>query len=381
MIKYLKYASIILISIFISGCPKNTITQLNFLNLIKKIDIHTHISNDEPYIREILDSYNMKYVTNTAWDYDFNSENTYRQNHSAGEFCKKNPRYYAWITSFDLSGWNEPGWSQRIIKELQQDFDNGAVGVKIHSELGKVIQNEKGEYVQVDDPIFKPVLDFIAKKNKPLLIHIGEPLESWMPFHVPKEGVKRTFFDRNRKYSFWKKPDKPSYSEIIWARDNILENHPDLKVVGAHLGSLEYRVDEVAKRLDRYPNFAVEIGGRMRYLMWQVRGSVRAFFIKYQDRIMYGTDITNGNKSWDGTKRTGDFAKIDEEKADRRHGLFFRYLATDDDIPWGDYVIGDIPLPEPAYTVKGLLLPKVVLKKFFYENAVKWFPGIEEGFE
>lgn len=354
--------------------------QLDYLLSIKKIDIHTHLSNDEPYIRAYLDSMNMKYVTNTAWNYNFTSENTFRQMDSSRDFSAQYPRYYSWITSFDLQGWDKPGWSERIIKRMGEDFDNGAVGVKIHSEIGKVIQNEKGEYVQVDDDVFKPLFEFMAARNKPLLIHVGEPIECWMPFHIPNEGVKRSFYDRNREYSFWKKPEKPSYSEIMWARDNLMENHPDLKIVGSHMASLEYRVHEIAKRLDRYPNFAVEIGGRMRYLMWQVRGSVREFFIKYQDRIMYGTDITNGHTSWDGTRRNSGYDKVDVEKASLRHGLFFRYLATDDDIPWGDIIVGDMPQPEPSYTVKGLALPEEVLKKIFYDNAVKWFPGIEQGF-
>jgi hypothetical protein len=63
-----------------------------------------------------------------------------------------------------------------------------------------------------------------------------------------------------------------------------------------------------------------------------------------------------------------------------RHDIFFRYYASADEIPWGNYVIGGKPLPEPTYTVQGLDLPRKVLDKIFYQNAVKWFPGVEKSF-
>src|SRR5216110_196673 len=86
-------------------------------------------------------------------------------------------------------------------------------------------------------------------------------------------------------------PERPSKERILTARDRMLAKHPTLRVVGCHLGSMETDVDEIAKRFDRYPNFAVDTAARVSYLMLQPREKVRAFLLKYQNRVLYGTDL------------------------------------------------------------------------------------------
>ena len=97
---------------------------------------------------------------------------------------------------------------------------------------------------------------------------------------------------------------------------------------------------------------------------------------------MYGTDRAGGLYKGLGQKdkMTENDIRDSRKSILDRHELFFRYYATDDDIPWGNYVIGGKPLPEPTYTVKGLALPKEILDKVFYENAAKWFPGVNKDF-
>ena len=86
------------------------------------------------------------------------------------------------------------------------------------------------------------------------------------------------------------KPHPASKHQILRARDRILEMNPNLRVVGAHLGSMEGNFHEIAQHLDRYPNFAVDLAARMPYLMLQPRAGMIAFILKYQDRLIYGTD-------------------------------------------------------------------------------------------
>ncbi len=158
------------------------------------------------------------------------------------------------------------------------------------------------------------------------------------------------------------------------ARDHVLQRHPDLRFVGAHLGGMEFDVDEIITRFEQYPNFAVELGGRTRYLMWQARGKVQDFFNRYQDRIMYGTDresLTTMNAEEKESLSNG---------IRYRNDLFLRYYTTSDDIPWGNIICNDRPRPKSTYTVKGVDLPIEILDKFFYKNAVIWFPGIDKDF-
>jgi len=153
------------------------------------------------------------------------------------------------------------------------------------------------------------------------------------------------------------------------ARDRLLAKHRQLKIIGCHLGSLEIDVDEIAKRLDRYPNFAVGIDGRTRYFMAQARDKVRKFFIKYQDRILYGTDRSGGAFNRSVQKARAREIESSRRSILERHRQFFQYYATDDEMQW-DY-----------YTVRGLALPKEVLQRVFYDNIVQWLPGAEKAFQ
>jgi len=132
--------------------------------------------------------------------------------------------------------------------------------------------------------------------------------------------------------------------------------NPKLRVVGAHLGSMEADVDQIAARFDKYPNFAVDTAARMQSLEIQPTEKVRAFILKYQDRIVYGTDLgfypeanpEQSARSWEGT-----FARD------------WRYLATSDKFEI-----------QGGREIQGLALARDVLKKLYHDNAVRWIPGI-----
>jgi predicted TIM-barrel fold metal-dependent hydrolase len=343
---------------------------------IRKIDIHTHISNDAPYFRKLLDSLNMKVATICTGG--TNPERMNRSIDSTRVFTENNPRYYAWVTTFDLTRRVEPDWAEKVIAKLKDDFDHGAVGVKVWKDIGMVIKNREGAYIQLDDPMFDPIFEFIQAEGKTVLAHIGEPIDSWSPSHV--KGKPQHYWARHPEFHFWDEPDKPSYSDIMAARDHVLDKYPDMRFVGAHMGSLSFDVNEIIKRLDRYPNFAVDIGGRTRYLMWQSRGKVRSFFMDYQDRIMYGTDKKASLYNSTGEMLTEEEQEVLKKDFLDRYNFFLRYYATDDQIPWANDIYGDKPQPAPAYDVQGLALPLDVLQKIYYQNAVDWFPGVDKTF-
>ena len=147
----------------------------------------------------------------------------------------------------------------------------------------------------------------------------------------------------------------PSKKEILRARDHVLEEHPKLRVVGAHLGSMEADFHDIAAHLDRFSEFNVDLAGRMHYLMALPRDQAIAFITKYQDRLLYGTDNTI-------------YPETDVEKwvsrTETSYAEDWRFLATDQEV---DY---------RGEKVKGLALPDGVLKKVYHENAVKYIPGI-----
>ena len=173
---------------------------------------------------------------------------------------------------------------------LDQSFDAGAVMTKIWKEVGMEIKHPDGSWVMPDDLLFDPIYAHLAKRGKPLIAHLAEPIAAWLP--LDPDSVHYGYYSNNPEWHFHGRDDVATYEEIIIARDRLVEKHPGLTVIGAHLGSMSHDVDEVAKRLDRFPNFFVEVSARTNDLSRQPKEKVRQFFIQYQDRILYGVDLT-----------------------------------------------------------------------------------------
>jgi predicted TIM-barrel fold metal-dependent hydrolase len=222
------------------------------------------------------------------------------------------------------------------------------------------LKDKDGKFVMIDDPRFDPILDFIEKNGKTLVGHLGEPKNCWLP--VEKMTVKgdKDYFTAHPEYHMYLHPEYPSYEDQLNAKDRMLEKHPNLRFVGAHLGSLEWSVDELAKRLDKYPNMAVDMAERISHLQYQaVRNwqKVRDFFIKYQDRLIYATD-----------------QRIDtlQTPSERHSKAYESWL-----LHWKFFTSGDkMKVPKVEEEFKGMKLPREVVDKIYRKNAEKWFPGI-----
>ena len=170
-----------------------------------------------------------------------------------------------------------------------------------------------------------------------------------------------SYFAENPKYHMFIHPEYPSYNEQMAARDRMLEKNPELIFIGCHLASLEWSVDELADFLDRFPNASVDMAARMGqlfYQTWEDRDKVREFFITYQDRILYGTDMIDSGDS-------------DKEKFHKRmHETWlhdWEYLATDNKMT-SNLINGEF---------RGLQLPKEVVDKIYDENFKKWYKNFE----
>jgi predicted TIM-barrel fold metal-dependent hydrolase len=153
----------------------------------------------------------------------------------------------------------------------------------------------------------------------------------------------------------YRHPERPSQERILAARDRMLEMHPRLRVVGCHLGSMEDDVALIARRLERYPNFAVDTAARIKDLMLQPREKVREFLIRYQDRVLYATDLTF--MPWDDAPAA--VARFEAEYAKD-----LTYFATDE------------VFTHEGREFRGLALPPEVLRNLFHDNAKRWVPGI-----
>ncbi|HUU26985.1 MAG TPA: amidohydrolase family protein [archaeon] len=327
-----------------------------------KIDAHAHImgldvSEDSAFIAK-LKEHNMRWFTISTVGTDW--KNLQKQILLAERLHSAYSEWVTWATSFNLENWGSPDWEKEAIETIEDGFQKGAVAVKVWKEIGMVLKDPDSSFVMIDNPRFDPIFDYIESRNKTLVAHIGEPRNCWLPLDSMTVNNDRLYFKDNPQYHSYLHPEIPHYWKHVEARDRVMDKHPGLRLVGCHLGSLEFDVDELARRFDKYPNFAVDLAARICHLQVQDRRKVRDFMIKYQDRLLYGTDLSVGT-SWVEFKLSKAFEKMDET-----YLKDYRYFATDDEMEvW-----------EVNGTFRGLALPKEVLRKLYYENAKKWYPGI-----
>lgn len=255
-------------------------------------------------------------------------------------------------TTFDPYRFADPKFAERAIEQLNEDFARGAVAVKIWKNLGMEIKKPDGSFLMADDPILEPIYKDIEKHHRTLLAHLGEPDVCWQP--PDPNNPELDYFRKNPKWYMYLHPDYPSKKQILLSQDHILELNPHLRFVGAHMGSMESDVDQIAARFDKYPNFAVETGDRLYDFLRQPRKKVVAFLTKYQDRVLYGTDLI--------LPRGADKAALERWR---------KTYARD----WGLFST-DQTFEIEGRKFRGLKLPPSVLRKIFHDNSLKWFPGI-----
>lgn len=279
------------------------------------------------------------------------------QRAAALALLKADPRRFHWATTFSMRGFGAPGWTQEVNAGLARDAELGARAVKIWKNVGMVEKDADGKLIMLDAPGLSPVADRIGALGLALIGHQGEPHNCWLPLEQMTTDNDREYFRNHPEYHMYLHPDQPGYEDQIAARDRFVAAHPQLRFVGAHMGSLEYDVDRLAAFLDRYPNANVDLAARMSQVQYQSvrdREKVRDFFIRYQDRLLYGTDLTFGPDA-----DPGEFKR-------EAHAVWtadWRYLAT-----------GESQRVEVLHAeVPGLALPRAVIDKIYYANAVRVF--------
>jgi metal-dependent hydrolase (beta-lactamase superfamily II)/predicted TIM-barrel fold metal-dependent hydrolase len=332
-----------------------------------KIDAHAHLALLEAADRKafvgFLERIDLRWLTIATGGMD--ASRLDQQIAASQEHHRAAPGRIGWATSFHLSGWGGAGWADAARKTLADGFAHGAVAVKIWKDVGMELKDADGRYVMADDRRLDPVYEFTAAERRPLVAHLGEPRNCWLPVEQMTVQGDRHYFAEHPQYHGFLHPEVPDYEKQLAARDAILERHPTLRVVGCHLGSLEYDVDELAKRLDRYPNLAVDLAARIVHFQVQPREKVRAFILRYQDRILYGTDFTFGRQG------AGAALDVEQELAEMEAGyrLDAEYFATGAEM--------ELPRVRPGHKARGLALPAAVLRKIYFENARAWYPRLQ----
>ena len=313
------------------------------LRALPKIDVHAHYRTDRPELAPTLAAWNARVVLVNVTGADREIE---RQWQDYLALRAAHPERFFLVATFDPFRFEEPDFVPRVIAQLRAAIAAGAKGVKVWKDIGMELKDAQGRYVQIDHPRFQPIWDFLVEQQVPVLAHIAEPIAAWRPLDPANPHFN--YYSANPRYHAYQHPEIPRHEEIIAARDRWLARNPRLVVVGMHLGSLEHDVGEVAKRLDAYPNLVVETAARISDLATQPSERVRDFIIRYQDRVMWGTDFADGSATRAALERALD-----------QH---WRYYGAADTVTVGN-------TRGWHRTVRGLALPRAVLEKFAHRNA------------
>lgn len=323
--------------------------QLEDFERVDKFDVHIHINTSETHFIEqaIKDNF---YFLDIVDDRPFGLPME-QQQEFALLHLKNFPRQMKFATTFPVANWSEKDWVQNTVAHLEQSFAKGASAVKIWKNIGMDLRDDNGDFVMVDHPRIDSILTYLTQKGIPLLGHNGEPRDCWLP--LEEMTFSQGYYSEHPEYHMYLHPEYPSYEDQITARDNMLQKHPELDFMGAHLGSLEWSLDELSKRLDAYPLMRVDLT-RMPNLKLHTltdREKTRNFFITYQDRLIYGTDSAINP------------TENPKELQQRIHDKWleeWQFFTTDDTINLKGFG-----------KLQGLKLPRKVIDKIYFGNASK----------
>lgn len=323
---------------------------------VRKYDAHVHANSTDPAFLEQARADGFELLSINVDYPDFPGLPLQRD--AALALAAQDGERFHWATTFAMEGFDTPGWTERTRAGLAADVARGARAVKVWKNVGMVEKDADGRLVMLDDPRLAPVAAQVQALGVPLIGHLGEPHNCWLPLEEMTTDNDREYFRTHPQYHMYLHPEQPGYEDQIAARDRFVAAHPGLHFVGAHMGSLEYDVERLGAFLDRFPNATVDLAARMSQVQYQSlrdRDKVRDFFIRHQDRLLYGTDLAFApGADPDAFKREAHAAW----RAD------WRYLATGESQRI-EVLDADVP---------GLALPRGVVDKIYHANARRVFP-------
>jgi predicted TIM-barrel fold metal-dependent hydrolase len=248
----------------------------------------------------------------------------------------------------DFSGIDDADWSNRESTRLRASFEAGAKGLKFHKSLGLGVRYKDGRFLPVDDPKLDPIWEVCAAYKRPVEIHTGDP----GAFFTPLDRFSERWHELNQhpEWLFHGK-DYPSRALLHAQRMRVIARHPATTFICAHMANDGEDLAEVGRWLDANANMYVDIDARISELGRQPY-STRRFILKYQDRIMFGTDTVPSREAY---------------------RIYYRFLETDDEYfdPAGGHH------RQGFWMIYGVFLPKEVLEKLYFKNAERLLVGLK----
>lgn len=264
----------------IYNVPKSHITKAKF----PVIDMHSHpyaqgdaeiaqwVKNmDEAGIEKTII---LSYAVGTAFDSIY------------AAYSKYGDRFELWC-GFDYSGYDQPGYGPAAVAELERCYKVGARGVGELGDKGKgqVYGKTKAYGMHLDDPRMDPLLQKCAELNMPINIHVAEPIWMYQPMDSTNDGLMNAF-----EWRLDNQPGIVQHQGMIDILENAVKRHPKTTFIACHFANCSYDLQILGDLLDKYPNLFADISARYAETA-PIPRRVKAFYERYQDRLLYGTDM------------------------------------------------------------------------------------------
>ena len=319
------------------------------------IDVHSHhwdmpIQDLSTLVSE-MDSLNMAYLINLSGSglaTFFGKQDLMERNLTSSiKNVRENfPTRFGVFFNINFNRIDDENFRSNTTLLINDAVNQGAIGLKVYKNLGLNLRDSKGKRVPVDDDRLSFIWEECAKLNIPVLIHSGEPKAFFDPIDQFNE---RWLHAREKPNSFRSSNQYPAFDEVMLEQHNMFRKHSKTKFINAHFGWYANDLSKLSKILDELQNVSVEFGAVINELGRQPRAA-KKFFIEYQDRILFGKDIY----------------KKDE------YYIYFRVLETSDEY------IQYYRKRHGLWRLYGMALPDDILKKIYYQNALKMFPSIDK---
>ncbi|MFO0844340.1 MAG: amidohydrolase family protein [Gemmataceae bacterium] len=262
------------------------------------------------------------------------------------------PGRFLTFALINFDGLDDKDWGERETKRLEESFKAGAKGLKFHKTFGLSYRFKDGTLLAIDDPRLDPVWEMCANHKRPVVIHIADPAA----FFTPLDRFNERWHELNKNPGWLFYGGKfPRRQDLLDQLHRVIAKHPKTTFVNTHFGNNAEDLAAVADKLDKYPNMYVDIDARISELGRQPY-TARRFFLKYQDRILFGTDTNPRREAY----RT-----------------YYRFLETDDEY----FDCAASHHRQGFWNIYGIYLPERVLEKVYRKNAEKVLFGLKGGDE
>ena len=316
------------------------------------IDVHSHQWNmpekDLKALAKEMDDLNMAFLINLSGSgFGVQKEKDAYFDNSKKNIEENAPGRFGLFVNVDFESIDEVDYAKTQADVIRDAVKKGAIGLKIYKSLGLRYKDKNGKRIAVNDPRLDPIWAVCGELNIPVLIHSADPFQFWLPKDIYNERWLELKEKPNRYYA--ESDFIPPFEELLAEQHDIFRKHPNTIFINAHMGWMANDLERMGKHLDEFPNVMTEFGAVIAEFGRQPK-TARKFFIDYQDRILFGKDLYKKEEYY----------------------TYFRVLESDDE--YFDY----FRKRHAFWKMYGLGLPDSVLRKIYYENALKLFPTISK---